>query len=269
MNRHKPRKRFGQNFLKDQQVISRIIKAINPKPGQTVVEIGPGFGALTEPLLFLTKKLYAIELDRDIIPHLKARCEEVGELIIYEADITRFDFSVDLKESRCEKKSLRFVGNLPYNISTQLIFHLLKQKDLIQDMHFMLQKEVVERMVAQPGSKTYGRLSVMVQYYFRAHLLFTIPPTAFDPPPKVNSALVRLEPYDTLPHIAKDESLFAVIVREAFNHRRKTIHNALKDTVDPKVLNNALNKANIDPKWRPEQLSVVEFVALANFSEYI
>lgn len=253
---HQPRKRFGQNFLTNQHIIQRIIQAIAPKVGETIVEIGPGFGALTKPLLQAGGKIHAIELDRDIIPQLKVTCGGFGELIIHEADVTQFD----LKEISDQKASLRIVGNLPYNISTQLIFHLLKQRDLIRDMHFMLQKELVDRMVAAPGSKIYGRLSIMVQYYYSAQKLFTISPRAFNPAPRVNSAIIRLTPHLTPPYHLNDEEHFALIVREAFNHRRKTVQNALKGVISPDLF----QKAGVDPKLRPEQLTIADFVRLSN-----
>jgi len=254
--KHKPRKRFGQNFLTDNHVIEQILQAINPHAEDKLVEIGPGLGAITLPLLHRVNHLDVIEIDRDLIPKLKFLCEGEGQVTIHESDVLDFDLNTICNTD----SSLRVIGNLPYNISTQLIFHLLKQKHLIKDMHFMLQKEVVDRMNAAPGSKTYGRLSVMVQYYCQTRALFSIPPQAFKPEPKVTSAIVKLVPHKKIPHPVHDEQRFAVIVREAFNHRRKTLQKALKDIVTA----DAFAKANIDPKQRPEQLSLQDFVALAN-----
>jgi len=253
---HFPRKRFGQNFLNDTFVIEQIIAAINPKPDEMIIEVGPGLGALTKPLLQTTEQLHVIELDKDIIPLLSALPQNHQQLTIHQADVLKVDFA-SLTDN---KKPLRIVGNLPYNISTPLIFHLLAQKDVIKDMHFMLQKEVVQRICAKPNTKAYGRLSIMVQYHCTTEDLFTVYPEAFSPPPKVNSAVVRLIPHTRLPYIAKDENHFSDIVREAFNHRRKTIHNALKGFIS----SDAFTKTQIDPKKRAEQLSISDFVNLSN-----
>lgn len=253
---HTPRKRFGQNFLVDKNIIFQIINSINPKPDETLLEIGPGFGALTIPLLEVCKTLYAVELDRDVIPHLKLQAEGVGNLILHEGDILKFRFD----DLFAEPKKIRCVGNLPYNISSPLIFHLLAQRQWISDMFFMLQKEMVDRIVAAPGSKDYGRISVMVQYFCKTEKLFGIGPAAFNPPPKVDSAMIRLIPYEILPVTANDEIKFATIVREAFNQRRKTISNSLKGVLTPAQL----LSLDIDPKTRAEQLSVTDFVRMAN-----
>ncbi|MGA2655540.1 MAG: 16S rRNA (adenine(1518)-N(6)/adenine(1519)-N(6))-dimethyltransferase RsmA [Gammaproteobacteria bacterium] len=250
------RKRFGQNFLKDDYIISQIIACFAPRPDDHCVEIGPGLGALTIPLLKKIKHLDAIELDRDIIPILLEKSKAVGELNIHQADVLNFDFHTLIKKH----EKLRVIGNLPYNISTPLIFHLLDQINIIQDMIFMLQQEVVDRMAAAPNSKTYGRLSVMVQYHCEVEGLFTIPPEAFDPAPKVYSKLVRLVPYEQKPFVAVDKNLFAEIVREAFNHRRKTIRNSLKHLVSDEIF----AELNISPLSRAENLSVCDYVHLAN-----
>ncbi len=252
---HTPRKRFGQNFLHDPAVIGRIVAVVHPRPGETLVEIGPGQGAITLPLLEAAGKLTVVELDRDLIQPLQTRCRSAGELTVYNRDALRFDF--------CELAAagvLRVVGNLPYNISTPLLFHLLDQHRCIADMHFMLQKEVVERMAASPGSGAYGRLSVMLQYRCKVDMLFTIGPGAFNPPPKVDSAFVRLQPYPAPPVAVDDEQMFASVVRQAFAQRRKTLRNTLRELLDV----NGISAAGVDPGARAETLSLNEFAALAN-----
>lgn len=256
MNTHQPRKRFGQHFLHDAAIIERMVAAIAPQPGQTLVEIGPGLGALTRPLLLRAGTLHVVELDRDVIPLLQARCRDAGELLIHQADALRFDFSGLAPAGGL----LRVAGNLPYNISTPLIFHLLKAADVVQDMHFLLQKEVVERLVAPPGGRDYGRLSVMVQYRCRTEALFRVGPGAFNPPPRVDSAYVRLTPWETPPHHAVDEGLLAALVNQAFTQRRKTLRNAVRGYADVSLL----ESSGIDPGARPETLDVGHFVALAN-----
>ncbi len=253
---HKARKRFGQNFLTDLQVIKRIIACINLQADDDVVEIGPGLGALTQEILPITGKLDVIELDRDLIPKLQAYHGDLGILNIHQGDALNFDF----KTLDNNGNKLRIIGNLPYNISTQLLFHLLTFIDNIQDMHFMLQKEVVDRMAASSNTSAYGRLSVMLQYYCRVEKVFHVPATAFSPEPKVESAIVRLIPHQQLPVVAENIELFAEIVREAFNHRRKTLRNCLK----PYINADGLSKLDIDPRWRPEQLSVADFVRISN-----
>jgi 16S rRNA (adenine1518-N6/adenine1519-N6)-dimethyltransferase len=248
-----PRKRFGQNFLHDKNIIQKIINAIAPKKGEHIVEIGPGLGALTVELLPILGTMDVIELDRDLIPKLQAKCEGLGQLNIHRADALKFDF-------KKLDDHLRIVGNLPYNISTPLIFHLLKQIDGILDMHFMLQKEVVERLAAQSGNKNYGRLSVMVQYFCQVTQLFTVSPRAFYPAPKVKSALVRLIPHKKISLLAKDTALLAKVVKAAFSQRRKTIQNSLKTLISQQQL----LQLNIDPKLRAEQLSVDDFVKVSN-----
>lgn len=253
---HHPRKRFGQHFLCDQAVISRIIAALAPRPEEHLIEIGPGQGALTIPLLARLPHLEVVELDRDLIPELERRCRHPGQLTIYATDVLMFDFASVRKDDRL----LRVFGNLPYNISTPLIFHLLSYASIIQDMLFMLQKEVAERLAAPPASAHYGRLSVMVQYHCQTNMLFDVPPNAFFPPPQVQSSIIQLIPYQTLPFHALDEALFADLVKQAFGQRRKTLHNSLRD----KVSREAWARAQIDSSLRPENLSVKEFVALAN-----
>lgn len=254
---HRPRKRFGQNFLHDQNVIRGIVAAIHPLPGERLVEIGPGLGALTTPLLAALGEMDAVELDRDLIPKLEQQFATAGTLRIHNADALKFNFC-SLAENGEEK--LRVVGNLPYNISTPLIFHLLEQSRCIGDMHFMLQKEVVNRLAANPGGGDYGRLSIMVQYHCRVEKLFTVPPGAFNPPPKVDSAIVRLTPYAQLPYPARDEKKLAQLVTKAFNQRRKTLRNNMKGLLDAA----AIEALGIDPGCRPETLSLEQFVALAN-----
>lgn len=255
---HKPRKRFGQNFLHDQNVIQRIVNAIAPRKGDHIVEIGPGQGALTKQLLPLIGQMDAVELDRDLLEPLQESCAPLGQLTIHPADALKFDFC-SLRKS--DEQKLRIVGNLPYNISTPLLFHLMEQRHCIQDMHFMLQKEVVERITAQPGTGQYGRLSIMLQYYCQAEQLFNVPPGAFFPPPKVDSSVFRLTPYTAQPFTAKDEKLLSRIVSQSFSQRRKTIRNNLKGMIDESVL----TELGIDPGLRPERLELEHFVNLANW----
>lgn len=253
---HIPRKRFGQHFLHDPNIIERIVAVIAPSPDDHMVEIGPGLGALTTQVLPLVKKLEVVELDRDVIPKLKEICNGLGELIIYQADALKFNF----KELVKKNQSLRVVGNLPYNISTPLLFHLLEYADVIQDMYFMLQKEVVERIVAQPGEEAYGRLSVMVQYQCEVENLFIVKPGAFSPPPKVDSAIIKIIPYKILPFPTANQKLFADVVRLAFGQRRKTLRNSLRTLLDA----TQLEKIGIDPMQRPEELSVADYVKITN-----
>jgi 16S rRNA (adenine1518-N6/adenine1519-N6)-dimethyltransferase len=252
---HRPRKRFGQNFLHDPVIIGKIVQAINPQPGERLVEIGPGQGAITLPLLQAAGRLDVIELDRDLVGPLAGKCRASGELTIHCADALTFDFT-----ALSDGKLLRVVGNLPYNISTPLLFHLLDQHRCIHDMHFMLQKEVVERMAAQPGSGAWGRLGVMLQYRCRVTPLFNIGSGAFNPPPKVESAFVRLDPYDTPPVSVDDETVFSDVVRQAFAQRRKTLRNTLRALLDA----DEISAVGIDPGVRAETLGLAEFAALAN-----
>jgi len=253
---HRARKRFGQNFLHDAGVIHRILRAIQPREGEHLVEIGPGQGALTAGLLGSGAQLDVIELDQDLIPLLKLRFGLEKRFTLHQGDALKFDFA-----SLGDKAhTLRVVGNLPYNISTPLIFHLLEHAGLIRDMHFMLQKEVVERLAAEPGSGDWGRLSIMVQYHCRVEHLFNVGPGAFNPPPKVDSAIVRLVPHAELPHPARDHRLLERVVREAFNQRRKTLRNTLKNLLDAE----AIEAAGVDGSLRPEQLDLAAFVRLAD-----
>jgi len=254
---HRARKRFGQNFLQDPGMIRRIVRAIGPSSRDHLVEIGPGTGAITELLLEADARLDAVELDRDLVPGLRVKFFNQPKLTVHEADALKFDFS-SLRE---ESEKLRIVGNLPYNISTPLIFHLLGFEGVIQDMHFMLQKEVVERLAAQPGTGQWGRLSVMAQYFCQVEDLFRVPPECFHPRPKVDSAIVRLTPKQALDTPVEDLDHFANILRQAFSQRRKTLRNNLKGV----LTQDQLESLHLDPQRRPETLTLAEFVSLANF----
>jgi 16S rRNA (adenine1518-N6/adenine1519-N6)-dimethyltransferase len=251
-----PRKRFGQHFLSDQMVVHQIVDALAPAVGDHLVEIGPGQGALTLPVMKRTHHLEVIEIDKALIPILRERCAHQGDLKIYEADV----LDIDLHDLKKDKRLLRVFGNLPYNISTPLIFHLLQQSALICDMLFMLQREVAERLVAKPDTKQYGRLSVMTQYHCQIDLLFEVSPHAFFPPPQVYSSVVRMIPYQQKPHVAADYHLLETIVRAAFNQRRKTIRNSLKDFLN----DDDWAHLAIHPHLRAENLQVKDFVMLAN-----
>lgn len=253
-----PRKRFGQNFLQDQGVIDRIIAAISPSPGESLVEIGPGRGAITRALLRAVGQLDAVELDRDLIEPLARTCAPLGQLTIHKADALTFD----LCQLVVSGEKLRLTGNLPYNISTPLLFRFLEQKFCILDMHVMLQKEVVDRIVAPPGSRTYGRLSVMIQTWCRAEALFEIPPQAFFPEPKVDSAFLRLTPLDPPPFPLQDPGHHQRLVTQAFAQRRKTLRNTLKGMVTAEDF----AALEIDPGQRAEELSVPTFAGLANLT---
>lgn len=250
---HKARKKFGQNFLTDQHILERIIKTINPKPGQRILEIGPGQGAMTGLVLRHTAKMEAVEIDYDLIEMLKSL---YPTLTLYPCDILRFEFS----RLNAQAQSLRIIGNLPYNISSPILFLLLDNITLIKDMHLMLQKEVVDRMVAKPGNKIYGRLSVMLQPFFEMHRMFNIPPSAFSPPPKVDSSFVRILPKTTQDIEITNRQHYEKLVRAAFSQRRKTLRNTLKGLLD----GNAIRSIDIDPQLRPETLSIAQFVALSN-----
>ena len=252
---HKPRKRFGQNFLHDAGIIQRIVQAVSPQPGQRIVEIGPGQGAITLPLLDACGKLEVVELDRDLIQPLADRAAGHGELIIHQQDVLKFDFAALAGEDR-----LRVVGNLPYNISTPLLFHLIRQAPVIEDMHFMLQKEVVERLSAAPGNGDYGRLSVMIQYHCKVDPLFRVKSGAFTPAPKVDSAVVRLTPWRQPPAALDRYTDLSRLVREAFSQRRKTLRNTLK----PLLSVEHIEAAGVDPRARPETITLKQYVALAN-----
>jgi 16S rRNA (adenine1518-N6/adenine1519-N6)-dimethyltransferase len=252
---HHPRKRFGQNFLHDPYVIGRIVGAVDPQPGETLVEIGPGRGAITAGLLARAGALHAVELDRDLVGPLAQRFGTEG-LRVHQADALTFDLcGLAPADGR-----LRLVGNLPYNISTPLLFRFLEQAGCIRDMHLMLQREVVERITAESGSKTYGRLSVMIQAYCRAEMLFLIRPGAFTPAPKVDSALLRLVPHRPLPHPIADPAFFSRLVAAAFAQRRKTLRNTLKDVASPTLM----AASGIDPGTRAEEVDVGGFIRLAN-----
>lgn len=256
MSQHIPRKRFGQNFLEDQGVINDIVSSVGPRSGERIVEIGPGLAALTKPLLEGCGHLHVVEIDRDIARRLTGRFKP-SELTIHNVDALQFDFGALARELG---GPIRVVGNLPYNISTPLLFHLAESADQIVDMHFMLQKEVVERMVAEPGSNDYGKLSVMLQYRFYLEWLLDVPPESFNPPPKVDSAVVRLIPLPQPPAEARDIRQLEKLVSQAFGQKRKTLRNNLKGWLDDA----ALEALGIDPSARAETLSVAQFVAMAN-----
>lgn len=250
---HRARKRFGQNFLTDPNIIRKIIDAIRPVPGDVMVEIGPGLGAMTEPLVERLGHLHVVEIDRDLIERLQARFSTT-QLSIHAGDALRFDFA-------SLGTPLRVVGNLPYNISTPILFHLAGFADQVRDMTFMLQKEVVMRMVAEPDTADYGRLSVMLQYRFRMGRLFDVPPGAFKPAPKVTSSIVRMIPLPMAELTARDVRLFEKIVTAAFGQRRKTLRNTLRDYLDDADF----IALDLDPQLRGERLSVARFVEISNY----
>jgi len=255
---HKHKKQFGQNFLNNGSVIDQIVASIRPKPDNHMVEIGPGEAALTTPLIDVVKRLDIIEIDNDLIGPLKIRFASKPAFHLHHTDALAFDYSTLLEFE--PEQPLRIVGNLPYNISSPLMFHLLNYSDHILDMHFMLQKEVVDRLTAKPGIKAYGRLSVMIQYACETEYLFTVGPENFTPPPKVESAIVRLLPYKQKPFIADDEKSFADLVKQAFSQKRKTLRNTLKGMLDTEQI----ESCGINPTARAETLSVEKFVELAN-----
>jgi 16S rRNA (adenine1518-N6/adenine1519-N6)-dimethyltransferase len=251
---HRAKKRFGQNFLHDSGIIDRIVSSIRVKATDNIIEIGPGLGAITKQILPVTGSINVIELDRDIIPKLKFNCDGLGTLNILQTDALKVDY-----QQFSQNGPLRVVGNLPYNISTPILFHLFGYLQIIQDMHFMLQKEVVLRMAAQPGSKVYGRLSVMTQSVCDASLLFLVPPESFTPAPKVDSAIVKLTPR-AVPLDITDRLLFNALVTEAFGQRRKTLRNVWRKRIEPE----ALESLGIKPTLRPENISLDEFVKVSN-----
>lgn len=253
--KHVHKKQFGQHFLHDPGLIRRIVQAIAPQSGERLVEIGPGEGALTLPLLRAHGALTVIELDRDLIPRIRAAAAALGPLDVIQADV----LTVDFRALAGAGGRLRLVGNLPYNISSPILFHCLEHADAVVDMHFMLQKEVVERMASAPGSKVYGRLSVMLQLHCTVEALFEVPPGAFHPPPKVDSAVVRLTPLPARRRHGADAALVERIVRHAFGQRRKTLSNALSGV----VASEQILAAGIDPRIRAEQLEPLAFVRLA------
>ena len=250
MSAHKAKKKFGQNFLVDEQIIADIIRAIRPEPGDNMVEIGPGLGALTRPLLKLLNTLHVVEIDRDIIARLKSDYPQ-DKIVIHEGDALKFDFAG-------LPAPLRIVGNLPYNISSPLLFHFSDYAARITDMHFMLQNEVVERMVAAPSTPEYGRLSVMLQYRFYMEKLIDVPPESFRPAPKVDSAIVRMIPIPADKITVKDEALFAKVVSAAFGQRRKTLRNTLKSRLGEADF----AQLGIDAQLRAENLGVAEFASI-------
>lgn len=257
---HRPRRRFGQNFLHDRTAVERMLRSIAPKPGQPLVEIGPGRGALTLPLLEHLDTLHVIEVDRDLAAALRALPQvEAGRLRVHEADALQVDFH----DFAAAGERLRVVGNLPYNISTPLIFHLLAQASAIADMHFLLQREVVARMAAGPGGREYGRLSVMVQAHCTVEPLFDVPPGAFHPAPKVTSRFVRLVPHAEPPVAVRRPERLAEVVALAFSGRRKTLRNALRGRLDSP----AIEAAGVDPAQRAERLSLADFASLADALE--
>jgi 16S rRNA (adenine1518-N6/adenine1519-N6)-dimethyltransferase len=250
-----PKKQLGQHFLADRAVIEQIVLAIDPRPGERLVEIGPGQGAITLPLLRRHHSLTVIEFDRDLITPLAISAEGLGDLTIVHKDVLRVDFGKLAGDER-----IRLVGNLPYNISTPILFHVLEHAEGIVDMHFMLQKEVVDRMAAAPGSKVYGRLSVMLQALCEVEPLFDVPPAAFRPPPKVDSSVVRLRPRPLDKVGIADPALFERVVREAFGQRRKTLRNALQNVCEA----GQIVAAGLRPELRAEQVEVAAFINLSN-----
>ena len=254
---HKAKKKFGQNFLVDEQIIGDIISAIRPEPQDNMVEIGPGLGALTRPLLKKLNHLHVVEIDRDIIARLQQDYPQdnlKSKLTIHAGDALKFDIAT-------LPAPLRIVGNLPYNISSPLLFHFAAYAGFILDMHFMLQNEVVERMVAEPSTPAYGRLSVMLQYRFRMEKLLDVPPESFRPAPKVDSAIVRMIPLPASEIAVRNEKLFAAIVRTAFGQRRKTLRNTLKSYLSGQDFENL----GIDAQLRAENLAVADFIKVANY----
>lgn len=262
---HAPRKRFGQNFLHDTNIIRQIVDAIRLSRSDNLLEIGPGLGALTEPLLAEVDGMTVVELDRDLAANLKINigANSHPDFTIINDNAMHIDYRELAKD--IDKGSFRVVGNLPYNISTPILFRLLEFSDIIIDMHFMLQKEVVDRITAEPNTKAYGRLSVIMQYHCLADYLLTVPNGAFNPPPKVTSAVFRLTPHQVKPMQAQDEELFADIVRETFNHRRKTLRAIFKNLPTLPNLDEAdFDQAGVNPQARPETLSVADFVRLSD-----
>jgi 16S rRNA (adenine1518-N6/adenine1519-N6)-dimethyltransferase len=252
---HRHKKSLGQHFLADAAVVERLLRCIAPQPGDRFVEIGPGAGALTFPLLARHGALTVVEFDRDLIAPLRDAAVGKGALTVIHADVLTVDFT-----ALAAGAPLRVVGNLPYNISSPILFHMLEHATAVQDMHFMLQKEVVERMAAAPGGKEYGRLSVMLQAYCTVEALFDVPPQAFRPPPKVDSAIVRLRPLPPDRIVVRDRARFAALVKAAFAQRRKTLRNALAGVADSA----RISAAGIDPGARAETVPVAAFARLAN-----
>lgn len=254
-----PRKRFSQNFLTDHHILQKIVRSISPRENDHIVEIGPGHGALTQYLFPLVDKLDLIEIDRDLVRQLQHQFSSNPSITIHQADALHFD----LYDITHKEKTLRVVGNLPYHISTPLLFHCFEYLKLIKDMYFMLQKEVVLRLTAEVGSHHYGRLSVMSQFYCENKLLFIVPPQAFSPKPKVESAFIAMHPREKPLIEPANMTIFADVVREAFNYRRKTLSNALKRLVETETL----ESLEIDPKLRPQEISPENFVRISNAIE--
>ena len=248
--KHLARKRFGQHFLTDRSVIDAIVDVINPQPGEALVEVGPGLGALTNPLVARCEKLTVIELDRDLAQLLRKR----PELEVIESDVLKVDFAA---VSQTMERRLRVVGNLPYNISTPILFHLLDSVEHIIDQHFMLQKEVVDRMAAAPGKKDYGRLSVMLQWRYDIESVIDVPPEAFDPPPRVNSAVVRMQPLAQVAQI--DSDVLSELVKVAFSQRRKLLRHTLGRWLEERQF-----AGTFDVQRRAEEVPVAEYLALAS-----
>jgi 16S rRNA (adenine1518-N6/adenine1519-N6)-dimethyltransferase len=263
---HKARKRFGQNFLIDHGIIRDIVRAVHPQKNDVIVEIGPGKGAITQLLADSCDNISVIELDRDLVPWLRVKFEKHPGFQLFQADALQFDFAqlvkcdLDKEGIAPRTRPLRIVGNLPYNISTPLIFHLLTYSEQVSDMHFMLQKEVVKRMAAKVGDSAYGRLGIMVQYYCDVENLFEVPPHAFDPAPKVDSAIVRLVPHKQKPYAATHFQTFEKLVNVAFQQRRKTLRNALKQLLSPEII----ERLPIDTSARAEEISLAGYVAASN-----
>jgi len=253
MAKHRARKRFGQHFLSDPGIIDAIVRAVHPTADDVIVEIGPGQGAITDALARSAGHLHAVELDRDLVARLRRRYEDNPNVTVHEADALQFDFA-----SLGDR--IRVVGNLPYNISTPLLFHLLKFRNRILDMHFMLQKEVVDRMAASPGSKAYGRLGIMLGCHLNIESLFDVPREAFDPPPEVTSAVVRLDPLPPGTFDIQDEAGLSTLVSTAFMQRRKTLRNSLKKSVEAIDF----EAVGIDASQRPEQISIGDYIRLSN-----
>jgi len=253
---HRAKRRFGQNFLVDRNVIDRIVASIDPAPCDHIVEIGPGLGALTRPLLAKLDRLDVVELDRDVIPKLE-QMNNADHLHIHNTDVLDFDFT-QFSRANFEGEKLRIIGNLPYNISTAVLFHLIKHINVIEDLHFMLQKEVVERIDARTGAHDYGRLSVMMQLHFKVKPLFTVAPQCFRPVPKVESAVLSLTPVGELPITPEQQADFSALIKQAFSQRRKTLKNTLRGLFDA----SQLKAAGIDPGKRAQELSISEFIKL-------
>lgn len=252
-----PKKNLGQHFLVDRDIIDKIVLALKPAPEDFIVEIGPGQGAITFPILKKHGSLTVIEFDRDLITPLMESAEGIGELTIIHKDVLKVDFT----KLAADRPAIRLVGNLPYNISTPILFHVLEHAPAVRDMHFMLQKEVIDRMAAEPGSKVYGRLTVMLQARCEVTPLFMVPPHAFRPPPKVDSAVVRLVPLTSDKILIQDPVLFENLVRDAFGQRRKTIRNAMQALCTAEDI----EAVGLRPDARAEQLPVADFIKLANF----